>query len=102
MNPVRYDPGFPAPQGLYHPQNEKDACGLGFIVNTTGAKSHDIILKGIQILINLTHRGACGCDPDTGDGAGILIQIPHKFFVKPHPELLKSKPPQNRFAAFYF
>ncbi len=82
MNPVRYDPGFPAPQGLYHPQNEKDACGLGFIVNTTGAKSHDIILKGIQILINLTHRGACGCDPDTGDGAGILIQIPHKFFVK--------------------
>ena len=44
------------------------------------SKSHDIIVKGIQVLINLTHRGACGCDPETGDGAGVLIQIPHKFF----------------------
>jgi len=52
------------------------------VANIKGQKSHDIILKGIQVLINLTHRGACGCDPETGDGAGVLIQIPHKFFVR--------------------
>src|SRR5579862_5352432 len=74
--------GLPAPQGLYHPQHEHDACGIGFVANIEGRKSHDIILKGIQILINLTHRGACGCDPETGDGAGILIQIPHAFFER--------------------
>ncbi len=72
--------GFPEPQGLYHPRHEHDACGMGFIANIKGVKSHDIIEKGIQILINLTHRGACGCDPETGDGAGLLIQIPHEFF----------------------
>ena len=74
--------GLPEAQGLYDPRNERDACGIGFVVNIKGQRSHDIILKGIQILINLTHRGACGCDPETGDGAGILIQIPHEFFVK--------------------
>ena len=74
--------GLPEPQGLYHPSNEHDACGIGFVVNIKNEPSHDIITKGIQILVNLTHRGACGCDPETGDGAGILIQIPHKFFVK--------------------
>ena len=82
MDPVSYPNGLPAPQGLYHPSNEHDACGLGFVVNINGEPSHDIIKKGIQILINLTHRGACGCDPETGDGAGILIQIPHKFFAR--------------------
>jgi glutamate synthase domain-containing protein 2/glutamate synthase domain-containing protein 1/glutamate synthase domain-containing protein 3 len=74
--------GLPPKQGMYDPSHEKDACGIGFIVNIKGEKSHDIIQKGIQILINLTHRGACGCDPETGDGAGITIQIPHKFFQK--------------------
>ncbi|MGH9436511.1 MAG: hypothetical protein ACRD22_01120, partial [Terriglobia bacterium] len=72
--------GLPARQGLYDPINERDACGIGFVASIEGRKSHDIISKGIQILINLTHRGACGCDPETGDGAGILIQIPHAFF----------------------
>jgi len=72
--------GLPKPQGLYDPRNEHDACGIGFVANISGEKSHDIILKGIEILINLTHRGACGCDPQTGDGAGVLIQIPHAFF----------------------
>ena len=67
---------------LYDSRNEHDACGIGFIVNIRGEQSHDIIVKGIQILINLTHRGACGCDPDTGDGAGVTIQVPNKFFVK--------------------
>src|SRR5271154_83776 len=83
MKPI-YPPfsGLPKAQGLYRPEHEHDACGLGFVANIEGQKSHDIVLKGIQILINLTHRGACGCDPETGDGAGILIQIPHKFFER--------------------
>ncbi len=67
--------------GLQRPE-ERGACGLGFVVNIDGRKSHAIILKGIQVLVNLTHRGACGCDPETGDGAGILIQIPHAFFAR--------------------
>jgi glutamate synthase (NADPH/NADH) large chain len=74
--------GLPPAQGLYDPTFEHDACGMGFVASIRGHKSHDIIKRGIQVLINLTHRGACGCDPETGDGAGILIQIPHKFFVK--------------------
>ncbi len=74
--------GLPPAQGLYDPRQERDACGIGFVANIRGEKSHEIILKGIQILINLTHRGACGCDPHTGDGAGILIQIPHQFYLK--------------------
>src|SRR5437667_466911 len=69
-------------QGLYDPNNEHDACGMGFVVNLGGQKSHEIVRKGIEILVNLTHRGACGCDPETGDGAGILIQIPHEFFAR--------------------
>jgi glutamate synthase domain-containing protein 2/glutamate synthase domain-containing protein 1/glutamate synthase domain-containing protein 3 len=73
-------PGLPAPQGLYHPAHEHDACGMGFVASVRGEKSHDIVSKGIEVLIRLTHRGACGCDPETGDGAGILIQIPDKFF----------------------
>lgn len=97
MDHVHVDPGFPAPQGLYHPQNEKDACGLGFIANINGLKSHDIILKGIQILINLTHRGASGSDPDTGDGAGLLIQIPHRFFVKECAKLSIVLPDEGKY-----
>jgi glutamate synthase (NADPH/NADH) large chain len=73
---------LPKSQGLYHPSHEHDACGIGFVANIKGQQSHDIIEKGIQILINLTHRGACGCDAETGDGAGLLIQIPHKFFAR--------------------
>jgi glutamate synthase (NADPH) large chain len=72
----------PEKQGLYDPRHEHDACGMGFVVNLDGRKTHEIVQKGIQILINLTHRGACGCDPETGDGAGVLIQIPHDFFAR--------------------
>ncbi len=82
MNHSVVSSGLPEAQGLYDPRNEHDACGIGFVANIKGQKSHDIILKGIQVLINLTHRGACGCDPETGDGAGVLIQIPHRFFVR--------------------
>jgi glutamate synthase domain-containing protein 2/glutamate synthase domain-containing protein 1/glutamate synthase domain-containing protein 3 len=71
----------PKPQGLYDPRNEHDSCGIGLVANIRGEKSHGIIRKGLEVLINLTHRGAAGCDPETGDGAGILIQIPHEFFA---------------------
>jgi glutamate synthase (NADPH) large chain len=74
--------GVPPAQGLYHPAQEHDACGIGFVANVRGCKSHEIIRRGIQVLLNLAHRGACGCDPETGDGAGILLQIPHQFFVR--------------------
>jgi glutamate synthase (ferredoxin) len=80
--------GLPAAQGLYHPANEHDACGVGFVVNMHGRRSHRIIRQGLEILVNLTHRGACGCDPLTGDGAGILLQMPDGFF---RPELAKDR-----------
>ncbi len=73
---------LPAKQGLYDPQFERDACGVGFIVHMKGNKSHAIVEQALTILLNLDHRGACGCEPNTGDGAGILIQVPHKFFQK--------------------
>ena len=86
LNPMkkqsRFTSGLPQKQGLYDPTNEHDSCGVGFVVNIAGAPSNDIIQKGFQILKNLSHRGAVGCDPCTGDGAGILLQIPHAFFKK--------------------
>jgi glutamate synthase (NADPH/NADH) large chain len=72
--------GLPAKTGLYDPANEHDACGIGMIANIHNAKSHRIIADGLRILENLEHRGAVGADPKAGDGAGILIQIPHDFF----------------------
>lgn len=74
--------GLPEKQGLYDPQFEHDACGIGFIANIKGASSHGIINQAIQILKNLAHRGGVGSEPDTGDGAGILIQMPHTFMKK--------------------
>ena len=69
----------PGKQGLYDPQFEHDACGLGFVVNIKGKKSHQNVTDALQILVNLDHRGACGCEANTGDGAGILMQVPHDF-----------------------
>src|SRR5438094_539476 len=71
--------GLPAKQGLYDPQFEHEACGVGFVVNIKGRKSHAIIQQALEVLLNLDHRGACGCEANTGDGAGILIQPPHRF-----------------------
>ena len=70
----------PEKQGLYDPQHEHDACGVGFVADIKNRKSHDIVEKGLEILVRLTHRGAAGADPREGDGAGILIQLPHEFF----------------------
>ncbi len=89
--------GLPPAQGLYDPRYEHDACGIGFVSHIKGHKSHDIITKGIQLLVNLTHRGACGCDPETGDGAGVLIQIPHKFFVRECAKLGFTLPPAGEY-----
>src|SRR5438270_13655077 len=72
----------PPAEGLYDLSLEKDSCGVGFIANIKGKKSHQIIADALSILCNLEHRGAVGADPRAGDGAGILVQIPHKFFVK--------------------
>ena len=72
--------GHPPKQGLYDPQFEHDSCGVGFVVDLPGRKSHDIVRQAVEILVNLEHRGACGCEENTGDGAGILLQIPHRFF----------------------
>lgn len=72
-------PGLPPKQGLYDPQFEHDACGVGFVVHVEGRKSHAIVQDALTVLINLRHRGACGCENNTGDGAGILIQMPDLF-----------------------
>lgn len=69
-------------KGLYTPELEHDSCGIGFVAHLKGKKSHDIIEDALTMLENMEHRGACGCEPDTGDGAGILMQMPHDFFVK--------------------
>ena len=71
-----------AEKGLYSPQHEHDSCGVGVVANINGEKTHQIIDESLQVLVNLGHRGASGCDPETGDGAGILIQMPHEFLVK--------------------
>jgi len=72
----------PGKQGLYDPAFEHDACGVGFVVDMKGRKSHKIVADALQVLTNLDHRGAAGSEPNTGDGAGILIQMPHKFFAE--------------------
>ena len=75
-------PGLPAKQGLYDPRYEHDACGVGFVVDIKGRKSHSIVSQGLEVLHNLAHRGACGCEPNTGDGAGVLMQMPDRFMQR--------------------
>ena len=77
--PERYPWGLPPKQGLYDPQFEHDACGVGFVVNIKGQKSNEIVRQALTVLRNLTHRGAVGADPRAGDGAGILMQLPDEF-----------------------
>src|SRR5262245_37347327 len=75
-------PTMPKRQGLYDPAFEHDACGVGFVCNIDGLRSHSVIERGIQVLENLQHRGAAGSDPETGDGAGMLLQLPHAFLTR--------------------
>ncbi len=95
------DPGTPAAHGLYDPALDKDSCGVGFIADIKGRKSHKIVQDGLQILCNLEHRGAVGADPRMGDGAGILVQIPHKFFAKKAGELGFTLPAPGEYAIGY-
>jgi len=87
-----------AARGLYDPALDKDSCGVGFIADIKGRQSHKIIVDALTILLNLEHRGAVGADPRAGDGAGILVQIPHKFFVKKAAELGFSLPAPGEYA----
>ena len=90
-------PASPKKQGLYNPSNEHDSCGVGFVANSRGIKSHKIILQGLEILTNLTHRGATGYDPKLGDGAGILIQIPDTLFQKEAKTLAIQLPKEGEY-----
>jgi glutamate synthase (ferredoxin) len=74
-------------QGLYNPQHEHDACGVGFVADIKGRRSHKILDDALRVLVNLRHRGACGCEPNTGDGAGVLMQLPHEYFQKKAEQL---------------
>ncbi|MEO8681592.1 MAG: hypothetical protein ABI665_21275, partial [Vicinamibacterales bacterium] len=76
------DVGDQRNQGLYHSRDEHDACGVGFVAHIKGERSHAIVRNALDLLINLEHRGATGSDPGTGDGAGILVQMPDRFFRK--------------------
>src|SRR5207245_555754 len=86
------------PRWLHDPRAERDAWRVGFVDNVKGERSHDIIEKGLTVLRNLAHRGACGCDPLTGDGAGILLQIPDAFFRNEADALGFSLPESGAYA----
>src|SRR6267154_4845588 len=89
--------GTPQKQGMYDPQYERDACGLGFVASVKGTKSHDIVVQALQVLLNLEHRGASGSEKDTGDGAGILLQTPHAFLAKECWKLGLELPARGRY-----
>ncbi|MEB2312521.1 MAG: glutamate synthase large subunit [Sorangiineae bacterium] len=88
---------LPCRSGLYDPRFEHDACGIGFVANIRGEPSHAIVRKGVDILLNLVHRGACGCDPLTGDGAGLLVQLPHGFFAREASRMGLKLPSPGRY-----
>src|SRR5438067_4215796 len=90
-------PGPPPAQGLYDPRYEHDACGVGFVVDIKGRRSHTIVQRALAVLINLLHRGACGCEANTGDGAGVLIQIPDKFLRRECGRLGIPLPPAREY-----
>ncbi len=96
------DPLTPRPQGLYDPANEHDSCGVGFVADMKNRKSHDILKKGLQILVNLDHRGAVGADPTLGDGCGVLTQIPHGFFAPECAKLGFELPESGHYAIGQF
>src|ERR1700744_4402074 len=91
--------GLPPKQGLYDPQFEHDACGVGFVAHVKGKKSHEIITQALTVLLNLDHRGACGCEVNTGDGAGILMQMPHTFLKKVCAQAKIDLPAEGQYSA---
>src|SRR5258705_2178859 len=97
IGPPRVRAVAPGQQGLYDPRFEHDACGVGFLVNVKGQKSHSIVRQALQILVHLNHRGACGCASNTGDGAGILLQTPHAFLKEVCKEAKVSLPGESEY-----
>ncbi len=97
-NSINVNSNKPAKQGLYNPSNERDACGVGFVAHIKGKKSHDIVQKGLELLTNLTHRGATGYDPKLGDGAGLLMQVPDAFMRREATKLGINLPVAGQYA----
>ncbi|RJQ79162.1 MAG: glutamate synthase subunit alpha, partial [Desulfobacteraceae bacterium] len=91
--------GAPHAIGLYDPRFEHDACGVGFVCRLKGGASHEVVRQGLQVLSNLAHRGACACDANTGDGAGIMIQLPHRFLRSVAQELGFKLPKPGKYAS---
>src|SRR5262245_47623649 len=89
----------PGKQGLYSPEFEHDSCGVGFVVNVKGRRSHSIVTDALTILMNLRHRGACGCENNTGDGAGILVQMPHTFLQQAAAEARIKLPAEKHYGS---
>ncbi len=98
LNSNNLNSNQPAKQGLYSPSNERDACGVGFVAHIKGKKSHEIVQKGLELLTNLTHRGATGYDPKLGDGAGLLMQMPDAFMRKEAAKLSIHLPEAGQYA----
>ena len=88
----------PKEQGLYDPSFEHDSCGVGLVANISGVRSHEIVQQGLEVLVNLGHRGAVGADPNTGDGAGILLQMPNDFFQKHSKSININLPDAGNYA----
>ena len=91
-------PGLPEKQGLYNPDTERDSCGVGFLCHLKGEKSHKIVQGALEMCVNMDHRGGCGCDENTGDGAGLFLQLPHKFFEAVTSELDIDLPEEGHYA----
>ena len=92
--------GLPPKQGLYDPAFEHDSCGVGFVAHIKGKRSHQILIDAEEVLRNMDHRGACGCETNTGDGAGILTALPLEFLKRVVKKELKAElPPPGQFAA---
>src|SRR3954467_3286549 len=91
--------GPPPRQGLYDPALEHDSCGFGFVADIKGRPSHEIVMQALEVLLNLEHRGATGAEKDTGDGAGILLQMPHAFLARECQKLGIDLPPPGRYGA---
>src|ERR1700683_2694617 len=89
--------GSPPAQGLFDPRHESDACGVGFLCHLKGKASNRIISQGLEMLENMNHRGACGCEPDSGDGAGILMKMPDAFLRRKAAELGFSLPEAGQY-----
>ena len=102
MLPYLYNPDLPAAEGLFDPLHGRDSCGVGFIADLHNRKTHEIVEQALQILLNLDHRGAVGADPKLGDGCGILVQIPHQFFVEECAKLGMNLPEPQKYGIGQF